>query len=224
VLGHGVGGVLSAQAAVAVSPFPLLALDLLGVVVFGLSGGLAAVGKRFDLLAVLVLAVAAGLGGGVLRDVLIGDVPPVGLSDWRLFGAACAAGAITFVWHPRVSRLERSVLVLDAGGLAVFAVAGTLKALQLGTEPLTAVLVGVLTGVGGGMVRDLLSGEVPAVLARRELYAIPAAVGATLFAAAWSADLRGPVVTWGCVVFVAGFRLLALVRGWQAPAPRPSQT
>ncbi|MFZ5869836.1 MAG: trimeric intracellular cation channel family protein [Actinomycetota bacterium] len=198
----------------------LLAVELLGVFVFALSGGLAAVRKHFDVLGVLVLAAAAGLGGGVVRDVLIGAVPPVGMSDWRLLGAACAAGLITFFFHPRVSRISRSVLVLDAMGLGLFAVAGTLKALQLGTTPLTAVLVGVLTGVGGGVVRDLLGGEVPHVLAQRELYAIPALLGATAFAGAWSLGVSGPVVTWGCVVLVVAVRLLALVRSWQAPVPR----
>lgn len=200
--------------------WPLLALDLVGVLVFGLSGGLAAVRKQFDLLGVLVLAVAAGLGGGILRDVLIGSVPPVGISDWRLFSAACAAGAITFFWHPRLSRIERLVLVLDAGGLAVFAISGTLKALQFGTSPLTAVIVGVLTGVGGGVVRDLLSGEVPGVLARTELYAIPAVAGATLFATAWSLGHTHAAITWGCVILIAVFRVLALFRNWQAPSPR----
>src|SRR4028118_2323555 len=89
--------------------WPLAALDLLGVFVFGLSGGLAAVRKGFDLVALLVLAAAAALGGGILRDVLIGAVPPVGISDWRLLTAACAAGLCTFFFHTRVARLERAV-------------------------------------------------------------------------------------------------------------------
>ena len=200
---------------------PLLALDLLGVFIFGLTGGLAAVRKQFDLIGVLVLAVAAGLGGGMIRDVLIGAVPPVGISDWRLFTAACAAGVLTFFLHPRLSRIAGVVAVLDALGLAVFAIAGTLKALQLGTTPLTAVIVGVITGVGGGVVRDLLSGEVPRVLAQRELYATPALVGATAYAVAWSTDLVNAVVTWGCVVLIGAFRVIALFRNWQAPAPQP---
>lgn len=90
--------------------WPLAALDLLGVFVFGLSGGLAAVRKEFDILGVLVLAAAAGLGGGILRDVLIGAVPPVGITDWRLLGAACAAGLLTFRLHPRLSRIEPLIL------------------------------------------------------------------------------------------------------------------
>jgi uncharacterized membrane protein YeiH len=203
-------------------PWPLPALDLLGVFVFALSGGLAAVRKGFDILAVLVLAGAAGLGGGILRDVLIGAVPPVNITDWRLLTAACGAGVVTFFFHPRVSRIERYVGVFDAVGLGLFAVAGTLKALQLGAAPLTAVIVGVLTGVGGGAVRDLLGGEVPRVLAQRELYAIPALVGAALFAALWSAGISGPVATWGSVVLIVAFRLLAMYRDWQAPAPKPT--
>lgn len=105
----------------------------------------------------------------------------------------------------------------------MFAVAGTLKALELDAAPLTAVIVGVLTGVGGGVVRDLLSGDVPRVLAHRELYAIPALVGATAFALAWSAGFAHPVVTWGCVALTSAFRLLALRRDWKAPAPRIPQ-
>jgi uncharacterized membrane protein YeiH len=98
-------------------PWPLPALELLGAFVFGLSGGLAAVRKQFDTLALLVLAAAAGLGGGILRDVLIGAVPPVGISDWRLLSAAGVAGAVTFFFHHRVVRIERAVVVLDAAGL-----------------------------------------------------------------------------------------------------------
>lgn len=200
--------------------WPLLALDLLGVFVFALSGGLVAVRKHFDVLSVVMLAAAAGLGGGVVRDVLIGDVPPVGVSDWRLLTAAAAAGLITFFFHPGVARIERAVLLLDAVGLGLFAVAGTLKALELGTAPLTAVIVGVITGVGGGVLRDLLAGEPPRLLAEREWYATPALLGATVFALGWSADLDGPALTWGCVVLIAGLRVLGLTRGWQVPAPR----
>jgi uncharacterized membrane protein YeiH len=207
-----------------VGPWPLLALELLGVFVFGLSGGLAAARKQFDALALLVLAAAAGLGGGIVRDVLIGAVPPVGISDWRLLSAACAAGIVTFFFHHRVSRIERAVLVLDAGGLGLFAVAGTLKALQLGTTPLTAVIVGVLTGVGGGVIRDLLAGDVPRLFAQREWYATPAFLGAGIFASAWAADLRTPVVTWGCVLLIVVLRILAVSRNWQVPPPRPPRS
>jgi uncharacterized membrane protein YeiH len=211
---------LSVADPVPVGAWPLLGLDLVGVFVFALSGGLAAVRKRFDILGVLVLALAAGLGGGMLRDVLIGDVPPVGLSDWRLLAAAVAAGLLTFRFHPGLARIGRLVVLLDGLGLGLFAVAGTLKALQLGVDPLPAVMVGVLTGVGGGVIRDLLSGEVPRVLADRELYAIPALVGAALYAMAWSAGLTQEVVAWGCVALISGVRLLAVRLRWKAPVPR----
>ena len=190
--------------------WPLLALDLVGVFAFSLSGGLAAVRRDFDLFGVLVLALVAGLGGGILRDVLVGAVPPVGVSDWRLVATACAAGFATFVWHPGVARIRRVVLLLDAAGLGLFAVAGTYKALELGTTPLAAVIVGTLTGVGGGILRDLLTGSVPEVLRQGELYATPALLGATVFAALWTADVVHPAITVGCVLGVAGVRVWAL--------------
>lgn len=207
----------------AAAPWVLLALDLLGVFVFALSGGLAAVRQRFDVVGVLVLAVAAGLGGGILRDLLIGAVPPVGISDWRLLSAAAAAGIITFWFHPRLSRIAGAITLLDAVGLGLFAVAGTLKALELGTTALTAVVVGVLTAVGGGAVRDLLAGGPPRILVERELYAIPAIIGALAYASLWSTGLGSPLITWGCVALTVAVRMLALRLNWQAPAPRPHE-
>ena len=209
-----------AAAAPGPTTWALLALDLVGVFVFGLSGGLTAVRQRFDLFGVLVLACAAGLGGGVLRDVLIGAVPPVGISDARLFAAACAAGLVTFYLHPRVSRIRRTVTLLDAVGLGVFAVAGTYKALELGTSVLAAVVVGLLTGIGGGAIRDLLSGHVPEVLEQSELYATPAVLGAIAFAAAWRLDVVSPPVTVACVVLVVVVRIWALRFKVLAPTPR----
>ena len=117
-----------------------LALDLVGVFVFALSGGLVAVKKRFDLFGVLVLACAAALGGGIVRDLLIGAVPPDGISDWRLLTAAALGGLVTFLYHPGVERISRFVRVLDAAGLGAFAVAGSLKAVTThGVSPIAAV-------------------------------------------------------------------------------------
>ena len=204
------------------SPTTLLVLDLVGVFVFALSGGLAAVRHRLDLFGVLVLSCCAGLGGGVLRDVLIGAVPPVGISDGRLVATACAAGLVTFVLHPRMGRLRRAVLLLDAAGLGLFVVAGTLKALESGTSVLAAVVVGMITGIGGGVVRDMLTGQVPEVLAQTELYATPALLGAAAFALAWKADVAGPAVTVAAVLAVVGVRLFALRFKITAPVPRQS--
>ena len=195
-----------------------LALDLVGVFAFALSGGLAAVKKRLDLFGVLVLAGAAALGGGVMRDVLIGDLPPVGISDWRLICVAVLAGLVTFFFHPGVARISRFVRVLDAAGLAVFAIGGSLKALGAGMDPLTSIVVGGITAVGGGMVRDVLAGQVPEVL-RREMYALPALFGSTLIVIAHQLDLISPLAIWACVALVFAVRMVAVVLDVHAPRP-----
>jgi uncharacterized membrane protein YeiH len=192
-------------------------LELAGVFCAALSGGLAAVRKRFDVFGVLVLAWATGLGGGILRDVLIGDTPPVGISQWPLVTTAVAGGVVIFFLHPGIARMRRAIVVLDAGALALFVLQGTTKGLELGAGPLASVVVGVLTGVGGGVLRDLLVGEVPLIFADRQLYATPAIVGAVVTAALWQADA---LTVWAqilVVVLVLGFRLLSLARGWVVP-------
>jgi uncharacterized membrane protein YeiH len=195
-----------------------LALDLVGVFAFALSGGLVAVKKRLDLFGVLVLAGAAALGGGVLRDILIGALPPVGISDWRLLTSALVAGLVTFLYHPGVERISRFVRVLDAAGLAVFAIGGSLKALGAGMDPLTSVIVGGITAVGGGIVRDVLAGQVPEVL-RREMYALPALLGSALIVTAHHFDAINPFVIWGCVALVFGMRMVAVILDVHAPKP-----
>ena len=197
---------------------PLL-LDLIGVFAFALSGGLVAVRKRLDLFGVLVLAGATGLGGGVLRDLLIGFIPPIGISDWRLVATALAAGLVTFIYHPGVERLGRLVKVLDAVGLAVFAVGGALLALaRPGIPPLAAIIVGTITAVGGGALRDVLVGQVPEVL-RRELYALPALLGSTTVVVAYQVGFISPFVVWGAAALVFGIRMVAVVLHLNAPQP-----
>ncbi len=202
-----------------------LALDLVGVFVFALSGGLVAVKKRFDLFGVLVLACAAGLGGGIMRDVLIGDVPPVGISDWRLLTAAALGGLATFYFHPGIERVGRFVKVLDAGGLAAFAVAGSLKAITtLGVSPIAAVLVGVITAVGGGVIRDILAGHVPEVL-RRELYALPALLGAIVVVVLVERAVLQMWMLWAAAGLVFIVRLVAVRLDLNAPTPlRPGRS
>jgi uncharacterized membrane protein YeiH len=195
------------------------ALELGGVFCAALSGGLAAVRKRFDLVGVLVLAWAAGLGGGLLRDVLIGATPPVGIADWRLVAVAAAAGLVTFFWHPRLERLRRSIIVLDAGALSLFVLSGTTKGLEYGVGPLAAVFVGVLTGVGGGILRDVLTSEAPLIFQDKQLYAVPALAGAALTAALWSAGALGLVSQAAVLALVLGFRLVSLRLRWSAPGP-----
>lgn len=196
----------------------LVTLDLVGIFVFALSGGLVAVRKDLDVFGVLVLAGTTGLGGGFLRDVLIGAVPPAALQDWRYLLVPAAAGLVTFWFHPALGRMERLVNVFDAAGLALFCVTGAAKALAFGLGPLPAIGMGVLTAIGGGMLRDLLAGRVPIVL-RGELYATPAALGATIAVVGVEAGLATTVVAGPAAAVCLVWRLLAMRRGWDAPRP-----
>ena len=157
----------------------VLGLDLVGTFVFALSGAMAGVRHRLDVFGVLVLAFAAGNAGGITRDLLIGSVPPAAIADWRYVVISLLAGVATFWRYGTVRRLQNAVLLFDAVGLAVFAVSGALKALEFGLNPVAAVLLGTLTGIGGGMLRDILVAQVPTVL-RAELYAVAALAGATV--------------------------------------------
>jgi uncharacterized membrane protein YeiH len=159
-------------------PTLLLVLNLAGTFVFGLSGGLTAVQARLDAFGVIVLAVIVGIAGGITRDLLIG-IPPQTFRDWRYLAVGAAAGLLTFVANGVLTRLERPILVFDAGGLALFCVTGAATALDHHVAPLPAIVLGAITGVGGGALRDLLVGEVPTVL-RTGLYAIPALIGASV--------------------------------------------
>jgi uncharacterized membrane protein YeiH len=194
-------------------------LDLLGTFVFALSGAAAAVKGRLDLFGVLVLSFAAGTAGGIVRDVLIGAVPPAAISDWRYLAVCLVAGLTTFFWYPILDRLRSPVLVFDGAGLALFAVSGTQKALAHGLEPVMAALLGMLTGIGGGMVRDLLVAQIPIVL-RAELYAVAALAGAAVVVVGHVLHLPTTAVTIAGAVLCFGLRLLAIVRGWRLPLAR----
>jgi uncharacterized membrane protein YeiH len=197
----------------------LTTLDLVGLFVFALSGAAAAVSKRLDLFGVVVLGLVAATGGGALRDVLLGAVPPLVLSDWRYLAVPAVAAVVTFRFHPQLARLRRLVLLSDAAGLGLFVVAGTSKALAAGVAPLGACVVGALTGIGGGVLRDLLVGEIPVVL-RREIYAVAALAGAVVVVVA---DRLGAAGTGSAVlaaVLVGGLRVVSLLRRWSAPTPR----
>ena len=155
----------------------MLVLDLAGTFAFGLSGGLAAVRARLDLYGVVILAGVVGLVGGIIRDILLGALPPATFSDWRYLATAAVGGLVTFFAGPTLERLSHPLNVFDAAGLSLFCVTGATKALAFDVGPAQAVLLGVITATGGGMLRDVLVGEVPTVL-RRELYAVPALIGA----------------------------------------------
>jgi uncharacterized membrane protein YeiH len=200
----------------------LVMLDLGGAFVFALSGAMAAIKHRLDFFGVLVLSFAAGNVGGILRDVLLGATPPPAISDWRYIGVSLLAGIVTLAWAPIIDRLRSSVLVLDAAGLALFAVSGALKATAAGLNPAASILLGVLTGVGGGMLRDVLVSEVPAVL-RGELYALAALAGAATVVFAGLLQLPGPVGAVGGAILCFGLRYLAIRRGWRLPVAEPFQ-
>lgn len=194
----------------------LLALDLAGTAVFAVSGAAVGVKYRLDVFGVCVLAVVAGVGGGLIRDVLIGAVPPAALAGWRYVTVALAAGLITFWGHPGIERLRTPILVFDAAGLGLFAVSGTEKALGFGLHPVVAALLGMLTGIGGGMLRDLLVSEIPTVL-RSELYALAALAGAAVVVAGhWLPLPVAPVALTGAALCFA-MRIAALRRGWSLP-------
>jgi uncharacterized membrane protein YeiH len=157
-------------------PTLLLVLNLAGTFVFGLSGGLTGVRTHLDIFGIVVLAVVVGMAGGITRDVLLG-IPPQTIRDWRYLAVAGAAGLVTFLAHPALARLERPILALDAAGLALFCVTGAATALDHRVGAVEAIVLGAVTGVGGGALRDVLVREIPVVL-RTGLYAIPALVGA----------------------------------------------
>jgi uncharacterized membrane protein YeiH len=197
----------------------VLALDLFGTFVFALSGAMAGVRHRLDLFGVLVLSFAAATAGGITRDLLIGAVPPASIADWRYIVVPVLAGLATFWWHPTVRRLQSPVLVFDAAGLGLFAVAGALKALAFQLNPLAAVLLGVVTGIGGGMVRDVLVAEVPTVL-HAELYAVAALAGAVVVVGGQLLRLPSTPLAIVGAVLCFGLRLLAIRRGWGLPVAR----
>jgi len=152
----------------------LLTVDLIGTFVFAVEGATTAIQGNLDLLGLMVLAFATALAGGIIRDLLIGSVPPGAIRDWRYSAVAFLAAAVVFLWHSRVSQIPpRFLIVIDAAGLSLFAVAGAAKALDYGIHPFLAVLMGGITGVGGGTVRDILLARVPLVL-RSDIYAVAA--------------------------------------------------
>jgi uncharacterized membrane protein YeiH len=192
-------------------------LDLAGTFVFAVTGALVAVRGRLDLFGTLVLASATGLGGGIIRDVLLGDVPPNGLTAWRFLLACALAAVVAFLWHPAFSRWEGVLLGLDAAGLALFCVNGALVARDAGLDVVPAALLGMITGIGGGIVRDVLANRVPVVL-EGGWYAVPALVGATWTAFADYEGWPTALVIGPALVVVFGWRVLAVRRGW-TPLP-----
>ena len=198
----------------------LLVLDLVGTFAFALNGALTAVrAADLDIVGVVALAVTTALGGGIVRDVILDDLPPATFSDWRYLLVAASGGLLAFVFARHQERLRTPVTVLDAAGLSLFAVTGASKALEFGLGPVQAVLLGALTGVGGGTLRDVLIRQVPTVLTS-ELYAIPALLAAAVTVLAITTGVYGLPAAMGAAALCFGIGLLGVRFGLNAPGPR----
>lgn len=201
------------------SPFHLdivYALDLLGTVAFAASGALAGVRKRMDLLGVIVLGLVTATGGGVVRDVLMSDTPPFCFKNEIYLYLAVAASVLVFLAPRRFERQHRAMLMLDALGLGTFVVIGTSKALAFDLGFMGAVIMGVMTATFGGLIRDVLSNEIPLIL-QREIYASACAAGG---AALYFMDRLGvahPIKLTVAATLVIGIRFAAILKGWQLP-------
>lgn len=192
-------------------------LDLSGTFAFAISGAVAARQRGLDLFGIVAVAFMVACGGGIIRDVCIGAIPPAGLSDWRYLATVVLASAITAVAYPLVDRMNKPVMFFDAIGLGIFAVAGAQKSLTFGHNAELAVLLGVVSAVGGGIMRDVLLSRIPAILTR-EIYALAALLGAVVqvgfvysgFAAWWT--------PWVATAIAVLIRLASLYFGWRLPA------
>jgi uncharacterized membrane protein YeiH len=198
----------------------LLALDLTGTFAFALNGALTALRvARLDIVGVVTLGIITALGGGIIRDVLLDSLPPATFDDWRYLAVAAAGGLIAFTSGRRLERLNTPITVLDAAGLSLFAVTGANKALELGLGPTQAVLLGALTGVGGGTVRDVLVRQIPSVLSSG-LYAIPALIGATATVVVTELHVYGLATAVAAAALCFVIRMVGVHFGLDAPKPR----
>jgi uncharacterized membrane protein YeiH len=195
----------------------LLVVDLVGTFVFAVEGALAGIRAGFDVFGLLVLSFVTALGGGTIRDVLIGAIPPNSIRDWRYGATAFAGGGAVFFFSPFFEHVPSHLMTtLDAAGLSLFAVAGVGKALEYGITPMLAIMMGAVTGAGGGTVRDVLLAQVPGVL-NSDVYAAAALAGAVVMVVGLQAKVARSVAmtSGGVVCFVV--RMVAAWRHWNLP-------
>ncbi|OKJ37593.1 MULTISPECIES: trimeric intracellular cation channel family protein [unclassified Streptomyces] len=194
------------------------ALDIAGIFVFAISGALLAVRKNFDVFGIAVLAEVTALGGGLFRDIVIGAVPPAAFTDLGYFTTPLLAAVLVFFLHPHVERIQVAVNVFDAAGLGLFCVTGTVKAYGYGLGLTASAALGVATAVGGGVLRDVLANEVPSLLRwDRDLYAVPAIVGAAIIVLCIRFDALNALTSGAAVIAAFVLRLLAMRFHWRAP-------
>ena len=203
----------------------LLVLDLTGTFAFALNGALTAIrATKLDVVGVVTLGMVTAIGGGIIRDILIGSLPPATFSDWRYLLVAAVGSLVAFGFQLSLTRLTFAIIVLDAAGLSLFAVTGTAKALEFGVGNAQAVILGVITAVGGGTLRDVLTNQVPVVL-RSELYAIPALVAGIIIVAATRSGVYGTLTACAAALVCFAIRMIGVHFGLNAPHPRsPGQS
>ncbi|MEW2619844.1 trimeric intracellular cation channel family protein [Streptomyces sp. NPDC048106] len=200
------------------SPSVQHTLDVIGIFVFAISGALLAVRKNFDVFGIAVLAEVTALGGGLFRDVVIGALPPAAFTDLGYFVTPLLATLVVFFLHPHVERIQTAVLVFDAAGLGLFCVSGTTKAYGYGLGLTASAALGLATAVGGGVLRDVLANEVPSLLRwDRDLYAVPAMVGAGMVVLCIRYDALTPLTSGLAALTAFLLRLLAMRYHWRAP-------
>jgi uncharacterized membrane protein YeiH len=202
------------------SSTPFLGLEVIGTIAFAVSGVMAAGRARMDWLGAIVLALAVAIGGGTLRDLLLGQVPVSWLErSWPVLvamGTAVVLLVILRIWPVRNLESSTTLLVADAAGLSAFVIVGTQIGLDAGISPMFAVMLGVLSGVGGGVIRDVLTGNKPMVLVG-QIYAVAGIAGGSLFVGLTALGVDKQVSIWTSVVLVLVIRLIAVRRNWQLP-------
>lgn len=196
---------------------PPLAVELSAIVAGALAGAVFASRKGLDVVGILAIALVSGLGGGMIRDVLLASVP-FALQDPMYLYTVAAASAVGFFFASAVQRIDRALLVIDALALGLFTAIGVQRGLSADLPVVSAVFLGVVTGVGGGLLRDLFTGAVPQVLRRGEPYAMLALIGAVAYALlVRGTDISKPLAQLVCVAVVATIRIVAVWRGWETP-------
>jgi len=196
----------------------MFSLDLLGVLAFAVSGNLLAARKSIDIMGSLVLGLCAGLGGGIMLDVILGRIP-ASLQEPIYLIPPVVSALTVYLLGQRAHHARVPIVAFDALGLGVFATTGASIGMSAGVPFASAVLLGVLTAVGGGMIRDVLANEIPAVFNGSDLYIIPAIVGAGLTVLLWTLGLFAPWVAPVIAVFVFAVRMLAWHFEWRVPSP-----
>ncbi len=194
-------------------------LDLTGTAAFAISGALAGIQRKMDLLGVLVLGMVTAIGGGTLRDMLLGATPPFCFENETYLYISLGFSLLTFFTHRHLSRYHDALLYFDAVGLATFVVLGTAKALAYDCGVLSSIILGVITATAGGVIRDVLSNQVPLIL-HKEVYASACIAGGLLFAILKIQAFNHNFATVLAATTVIALRLLAIRHKWALPTAK----